>query len=65
MITSIYILKYSNEKIKISSDYYPEEVVQTGVMVFTPKQHREVLEYVYYNYEEKGLNYEMRPLSKE
>ncbi len=42
-----------------------EEVVQTGVMVFNPKVHREVLEHVYYNYEEKGLNYEMRPLSYE
>lgn len=42
-----------------------EEVVQTGVMVFNPKNHREVMEHVYYNYEEKGLNYEMRPLSYE
>ena len=42
-----------------------EEVVQTGVMVFNPKIHRDILEYVYYNYEEKGLNYEMRPLSYE
>jgi len=42
-----------------------EDVVQTGVMVFNPELHREVLEHVYYNYEEKGLNYEMRPLSYE
>jgi len=42
-----------------------EDVVQTGVMVFNPKIHREILEHVYYNYEEKGLNYEMRPLSYE
>lgn len=42
-----------------------EEVVQTGVMVFNPKIHKEVMEHVYYNYEEKGLNYEMRPLSYE
>jgi hypothetical protein len=42
-----------------------EDVVQTGVMVFNPKIHKEILETVYYNYEEKGLNYEMRPLSYE
>jgi len=42
-----------------------QDVVQTGVMVFNPKIHREMLEHVYYNYEEKGLNYEMRPLSYE
>lgn len=42
-----------------------KEVVQTGVMVFNPKLHKEVLEHVYYSYEEKGLNYEMRPLSYE
>lgn len=42
-----------------------EDVVQTGVMVFNSKIHWELLEYVYYNYEEKGLNYEMRPLSYE
>jgi len=42
-----------------------EDVVQTGVMVFNPHLHKEVLENVYYNYEEKGLNYEMRPLSYE
>ena len=42
-----------------------EDVVQTGVIVFNPKIHKEILENVYYNYEEKGLNYEMRPLSYE
>lgn len=42
-----------------------EEVVQTGVMVFNPKLHREVLEHIYYNYEDRGLNYEMRPMSYE
>lgn len=42
-----------------------EDVVQTGVMVFNPYLHKEVLEHVYYNYKEKGLNYEMRPLSYE
>ena len=42
-----------------------DEVVQTGVMVFSPNYHKEILENVYYNYEEKGLNYEMRPLSYE
>lgn len=41
------------------------EVVQTGVLLLNPKIHKEVLEHVYYNYEEKGLNYEMRPLSYE
>lgn len=42
-----------------------EHIVQTGVMVLSPKYHREIFEHVYYNYEEKGLNYEMRPLSYE
>lgn len=46
-------------------DDYFEEVAQTGVMVLSPKYHRELFEHVYYNYEEKGLNYEMRPLSYE
>ncbi len=40
-------------------------VVQTGVMVLSPRYHQELLEYVYYNYEDKGLNLEMRPLSYE
>jgi hypothetical protein len=43
-----------------------EAVVQTGVLVVSPGQHRAVLERVYYDYEDKkGLNYEMRPLSYE
>lgn len=43
-------------------------VVQTGVMVLSPHYHKDVLEYVYFNYEDKGtpqMNYEMRPLSYE
>ena len=43
-------------------------VVQTGVMVLSPKHHRELLEHVYYTYEDKGSarwHYEMRPLSYE
>ncbi|WP_115717971.1 hypothetical protein [Gallaecimonas mangrovi] len=43
-------------------------VVQTGVIVLSPKYHADILEYVYYNYEDKGgpeWNYEMRPLSYE
>jgi hypothetical protein len=42
--------------------------VQTGVLVMSPKYHKELLEYVYYNYKDKGgpeWNYEMRPLSYE
>lgn len=45
-----------------------ESVVQTGVIVLSPKYHRELLESVYHNYEDKGpayWNYEMRPLSYE
>lgn len=45
-----------------------DTVVQTGVMVFSPQHHREILEQVYNNYEEKPggeWNYEMRPLSYE
>jgi hypothetical protein len=45
-----------------------ESAVQTGVMVLSPRYHRELLEYVYHNYEDKGegsWNYEMRPLSYE
>ncbi len=44
-----------------------DKVVQTGVLVMSPK-HRAVLEMTYYEYEEKGgpqWNYEMRPLSYE
>jgi hypothetical protein len=45
-----------------------EQVVQTGVLVMSPTHHRELLEKVYFEYEEKGgaeWNYEMRPLSYE
>ena len=38
-------------------------IVQTGVMVLSPKHHRDMLEHVYYAYEEGGANYEMRFLS--
>ena len=40
-------------------------IVQTGVMVMSPKHHREMLEHVYYGYEDRGWNYEMRFLSHE
>jgi len=43
-------------------------VVQTGVLVLSPRYHRELLEHVYYCYEDKGearWHYEMRPLSYE
>ena len=43
-----------------------DQVVQTGVMVLSPRHHRGLLEKVYYEYEETGKgNYEMRPLSWE
>jgi len=48
---------------KLPSGY--AHIVQTGVMVLSPKHHREVLEHVYHAYEDRGLNYEMRPLSHE
>lgn len=44
------------------------DVIQCGVLVLSPKYHRELLEYVYNSYEDKGeafWNYEMRPLSYE
>jgi hypothetical protein len=44
------------------------QVVQSGVLVLSPKHHRECLEKVYYGYEEKGgreWHMEMRPLSYE
>ena len=44
------------------------EVVQTGVMVLSPRHHRELLENTYFAYEEKGgreWHMEMRPLSYE
>jgi hypothetical protein len=43
-------------------------VVQAGVMVLSPRHHRQILEETYFSYEEKGSaiwNYEMRPLSYE
>ncbi len=45
-----------------------ESVVQTGVLVMSPKYHKELMEHVYYSYEDKGESfwcYEMRPLSYE
>lgn len=45
-----------------------DSVVQTGVMVLSPRLHKDILEHVYYSYEDKGApcyNYEMRPLSYE
>jgi hypothetical protein len=45
-----------------------QSIVQTGVLVLAPKHHRELLEHVYYSYEDRGgepMNYEMRPLSFE
>jgi len=42
--------------------------IQTGVLVMSPRHHRELLEHVYYHYEDVGgeaMNYEMRPLSFE
>jgi hypothetical protein len=45
-----------------------QSIVQTGVLVLAPKHHRELLEHVYYNYEDHGgepMNYEARPLSFE
>lgn len=43
-------------------------IVQTGVLVMSPRQHRELLEHVYRTYEDRGgklFSYEMRPLSHE
>ena len=43
-------------------------IVQTGVLVLSPVNHRELLEHVYTHYEDRGgepMNYEMRPLSFE
>ncbi len=45
-----------------------DQVVQTGVLVMSPKHHREILEHVYHSYEDRGdaiWHYEMRPLSYE
>jgi hypothetical protein len=42
-------------------------ILQTGLLVLSPKYHRKLLEHVYFTYEDKGAatNYEMRPLSFE
>jgi hypothetical protein len=43
-------------------------IVQTGVLVMSPRHHDGLLEHVYNNYEDVGgepMNYEMRPLSHE
>ena len=45
-----------------------DSVVQAGVLVMSPRFHRELLEHVYHHYEDKGTpewNFEMRPLSYE
>jgi hypothetical protein len=45
-----------------------DHIVQTGVLVLSPSHHRDLLEYVYDRYEDKGaarFDYEMRPLSFE
>jgi hypothetical protein len=44
------------------------EVMQTGVFVCSPKFHRDIFEYIYYNYEDNNLgdwNYEMPAMSYE
>ncbi len=61
---------------RTGNDYYlnfgiettETDVVQTGVLILEPGNHQELMEYTYYNYEDKGSaewNYEMRPLSYE
>lgn len=48
----------------IAADF--DQVVQAGVLVFSPPHHRRLLEKVYFDYEETGKgNFEMRPLSYE
>ncbi|PWT74318.1 MAG: hypothetical protein C5B60_06910, partial [Chloroflexi bacterium] len=46
-----------------------DAVVNTGLLVLSPRYHRELLESIYYDYEERGegreLQMEMRPLSYE
>jgi len=45
-----------------------DQVVNTGVMVYTPEMSKDIFEKTYNNYEEKGgphWNYEMRPVSYE
>jgi hypothetical protein len=67
----------SDERLQTAQEYYEnwglsgqllDGVVQAGVLVLSPRYHRELLEHVYYRYEDKGeyhWNYEMRPLSYE
>jgi hypothetical protein len=43
-----------------------EQVVQTGVMVVSPRYHRSILEYTYYNYDDTAIgDFEMEALSYE
>ena len=42
-----------------------KHIVQGGVLVLSPKHHREVMEHIYFGYEDANLNYEMRALSYE
>jgi hypothetical protein len=45
-----------------------QHVIQAGVLVLSPRYHRQMLEHVYNVYEDSGgeeMNYEMRPLSFE
>jgi hypothetical protein len=45
-----------------------EEIITTSVLVLSPRHHKDLLEHVYYHYEDRGepsWNYEMRPLSYE
>ena len=55
---------YTNYGLPSSFDH----IVQTGILVLSPVYHRELLEKVYFGYEEKGgreWHMEMRPLSYE
>jgi hypothetical protein len=55
---------YANYGLAVEFD----DVVQCGVLVFSPRYHRELFETTYRDHEEKGgaeWNYEMRPLSYE
>jgi hypothetical protein len=45
-----------------------DEIITTSVLVLSPRHHKDLLEHVYYDYEDRGdasWNYEMRPLSYE
>ena len=42
-----------------------KHIVQGGVLVLSAQHHREALEHIYYGYEDRNLNYEMRALSYE